>query len=125
MKWIDGAESEYATVDPGGALPNKKNCGVDNPSGEQRLMWAVFVDALSILTSPRRRGFKHKKAFREAADWVNQPGNGPFSFGYICDEFGLDASSTRRALQPYITGTANKPMRQFRTNVVKSKPLSV
>jgi hypothetical protein len=73
---------------------------------EQRLMLAVLVDALNILQSWQRLGSARKRrAFAEAAQWVNMRGTGyPFSFDSICDALSIDAEVLRRRLSGLTMG---------------------
>ncbi|MBV8774721.1 MAG: hypothetical protein JO166_20670 [Deltaproteobacteria bacterium] len=43
-------------------------------SSEQRLMLAVLVDAINVLQSPRVGNARKRRAFAEAAQWVNTTG---------------------------------------------------
>lgn len=73
---------------------------------EQRLMLAVLVDALNILQSWQRLGSARKRrAFAEAAQWVNMRGTGyPFSFDSICDALGIDSEVLRQRLSGLTRG---------------------
>lgn len=73
---------------------------------EQRLMLAVMVDAINILQSWQRMGSARKRrAFAEAAQWVNQRGASyPFSFDSICDALNIDSDVLRRRLSALTLG---------------------
>ena len=73
---------------------------------EQRLMLAVLVDAINILQGWHRLGSARKRrAFAEAAQWVNTRGTGyPFSFDSICDALGIDPAILRDRLSALTMG---------------------
>src|SRR5579863_9929915 len=73
---------------------------------EQRLMLAVLVDAINILQGWQRLGSARKRrAFAEAAQWVNTRGTGfPFSFDSICDALNIDPEVLRRRLSGLTMG---------------------
>ncbi|HKV53042.1 MAG TPA: hypothetical protein VJN94_00230 [Candidatus Binataceae bacterium] len=76
---------------------------------EQRLMLAVLVDAINVLQGWHRLGNARKRrAFAEAAQWVNTRGTGyPFSFDSICDALGIDSDILRARLGTLTLGVAN------------------
>ena len=73
---------------------------------EQRLMLAVLVDAINILQGWHRLGSARKRrAFAEAAQWVNTRGTGyHFSFDSICDALGIDPAILRDRLSALTMG---------------------
>ena len=75
-------------------------------SCEQRLMLAVLVDAINSLQGWHRLGSARKRrAFAEAAQWVNTRGTGyPFSFDSICDVLGIDPAILRDRLSALTIG---------------------
>lgn len=78
-------------------------------SSEQRLMLAVLVDAINVLQGWQRVGNARKRrAFAEAAQWVNTPGtNYPFSFDSVCDALEIDSDILRARLRGLTMGLTN------------------
>jgi hypothetical protein len=76
---------------------------------EQRLMLAVLVDAINVLQGWHRLGNARKRrAFAEAAQWVNTRGTGyPFSFDSICDALGIESDILRERLGALTIGVPN------------------
>jgi hypothetical protein len=69
--------------------------------GERKLMLAVLEDGVRCYlknmhaVSPRKRNL-----FFEVREWIHAKDNdGPFSFESLCQEFGLDSSRVRNALE--------------------------
>jgi hypothetical protein len=83
-----------------GAMGSARLCS------EQRLMLAVLVDAINILQGWQRLGSARKRrAFAEAAQWVNTRGTGfPFSFDSICDALNIDSEVLRHRLSGLTMG---------------------
>jgi hypothetical protein len=78
-------------------------------SSEQRLMLAVLVDAINVLRGWQRTGGGRKRrAFAEAAQWVNTTGTHyPFSFDSVCDALEIDSEVLRSRLRALTMGLAN------------------
>jgi hypothetical protein len=76
---------------------------------EQRLMLAVLVEAINVVQGWRGVGGAYKRrAFAEAAHWVNTCGTGdPFSFDSICDALGVDSAILRRRMSGLTKGHAS------------------
>jgi hypothetical protein len=86
---------------------------------EQRLMLAVLVDAINVLQGWHRLGSARKRrAFAEAAQWVNSRGTGyPFSFDSICDALSIEPDILRErlgALTMGVPSTIGNPMGRLR-----------
>jgi hypothetical protein len=80
-------------------------------SGEERLMWAVLVDALKVLQSWQDGG-RGSCNCSEAAQWVNTRGTGhPFSFDSVCDALEIDAKLLRARLRVLIVRPQNSARR--------------
>jgi hypothetical protein len=77
-------------------------------SSEQRLMLAVLVDAINVLEGWRRTGgVRERKAFAEAAQWVNVTGTShPFSFDSVCEALEIDPGLMRSRLFNLTLGLA-------------------
>jgi len=75
-------------------------------SSEKRLMLAVLLDAINVLQGWHRSGGARKRrAFAEAAQWVNTCGTRyPFSFESVCDALDIDAELLRSRLQGLTIG---------------------
>ena len=84
-------------------------------SSEQRLMLAVLVDAINVLQGWQRVGSGRKRrAFAEAAQWVNTPGTQyPFSFDSVCDALGIESRILRARLRGLTMGLANTARRSM------------
>lgn len=82
--------------------------GTTGLCSEQRLMLAVMVDAINLLQSWQRLGGARKRrAFAEAAQWVNMRGTSyPFSFDSICDALNIDSDGLRQRLSGLTMGHA-------------------
>lgn len=78
-------------------------------SSEQRLMLAVLVDAINVLRGWQRAGGGRKRrAFAEAAQWVNTAGTHyPFSFDSVCDALEIDSGVLRSRLRALTMGLVN------------------
>jgi hypothetical protein len=78
-------------------------------SSEQRLMLAVLVDAINVLRGWQRAGGGRKRrAFAEAAQWVNTTGTHyPFSFDSVCDALEIDSEVLRSRLRAVSMGLIN------------------
>jgi hypothetical protein len=77
-------------------------------SSEQRLMLAVLVDAINLLHGHRAGSSRKRRAFAEAAQWVNTRGTSyPFSFDSICDALEIDSAALRSRLRTVTIGIAN------------------
>ncbi len=78
-------------------------------SSEQRLMLAVLLDAINVLHGWNRVGNARKRrAFAEAAQWVNTRGTGyPFSFDSVCDALEIDSEVLRSRLRGLTIGLPN------------------
>src|SRR6516165_7917117 len=89
------------------------------PSGEQRLMLAVLIDAINVLHSwqgggseRKRRNFCKRLNFAEAVQWVNSPGTThPFSFDSVCDALEIDPELLRSRLRVLTVRSANSARR--------------
>lgn len=79
------------------------------PSGEQRLMLAVLVDAINVLQSWKGSGSARKRRnFAEAAQWVNTPGTShPFAFDSVCDALEIESELLRSRLRVLTVRPAN------------------
>src|SRR6266481_8009386 len=103
---MEAAERQLDTSDPLNftdvILPSQyfAAMGGGGLSSEQRLMLAVLVDAINILQGWHRLGSARKRrAFAEAAQWVNTCGTGyPFSFDSISDALSIDPAILRDRL---------------------------
>lgn len=76
-------------------------------TGEERLMFAMMKDAIDLIVRPHKRSKKTWQAMsnwirrskQDAIDWVKEKDSSfVFSFGFICEHFGFDASATRKIL---------------------------
>ena len=78
-------------------------------SSEQRLMLAVLVDAINVLQGWQRVGNARKRrAFAEAAQWVNSRGTSyPFSFDSVCDALEIASEVLRSRLRGLTMGLVN------------------
>jgi hypothetical protein len=75
--------------------------GTGGLSSEQRLMFAVLVDAINILLGWNRMDTARKRrAFAEASQWVIMKGtNCPFSFDSVCDALNIESQMLRERLR--------------------------
>jgi len=87
--------------------------GSVGPSGEQRLMLAVLVDAINVLHSWQGGDSACERLnFDEAAQWVNSPGTThPFSFDSVCDALEIDPELLRSRLRVLTVRSANSARR--------------
>ena len=81
--------------------------------GERRLLWAVLEDGIrSYLEHKPCANRKESCEFLEVRRWF-EPGEdaaqGPFSFGSICDQFGIDARQLLVALRSFDGHKARGP----------------
>jgi hypothetical protein len=69
--------------------------------GERKLMFAVLEDGVRCyLKNMDARSRRGRILFYEVRDWMQTEGNkGPFSFELLCQEFGMDSSRVRNALE--------------------------
>ena len=67
-------------------------------SPEKRLLVALLEDAIFCLSFQNSRNCKKQKLYGEAREWIERTDDDPFSFVFVCEVFGLDVVSTRRAL---------------------------
>jgi len=83
--------------------------GSTGPTGEQRLMLAVLVDAINVLQSWKGSGSARKRLnFAEAAQWVNtRRTRHPFSFDSVCDALEIDSEVLRSRLRVMTVRRAN------------------
>ena len=81
--------------------------GTSGRSSEQRLMLAVLVDAINVLQAQRVGKARKRRAFAEAAKWVDTAGtDSPFSFDTICDALEIDSEVLRSRLRGLTLGLA-------------------
>jgi hypothetical protein len=69
--------------------------------GERKLMFAVLEDAIRCyLKNVDARSRRGRILFFEVRAWMEgQDNNGPFSFELLCQEFGMNSSQVRNALE--------------------------
>jgi len=101
-------------------IPVTWRCGIEYGSAERRLMAAVLLDALRALRTGTRHGVR-----LEAFAWVMDDfGDAPFGFVFICQVLGLDQVSLRHwavtaygESRPYERTTGRKSRLQARRMV--------
>jgi hypothetical protein len=75
--------------------------GGDRQSGEQRLMFALLVDAINVyqrgVMSPMAQA---RRLYVDAEQWImaHRPADGALSFDLVCDAVGIDPILLRRRL---------------------------
>jgi hypothetical protein len=75
--------------------------GGDRQSGEQRLMFALLVDAINVyqrgVMSPLAQA---RRLYVDAEQWImkHRPADGALSFDLVCDAVGIDPILLRRRL---------------------------
>ncbi len=75
--------------------------GGDRQSGEQRLMFALLVDAINVyqrgVMSPLAQA---RRLYVDAEHWImaHRPAEGALSFDLVCDAVGIDPILLRRRL---------------------------
>jgi hypothetical protein len=69
--------------------------------GERKLMFAVLEDGVQCYLKNRDAKSRRRRVlFFEVRDWMKAGGNnGPFSFELLCQEFGMESSRVRSALE--------------------------
>jgi hypothetical protein len=69
--------------------------------GERKLMFAVLEDGVRCyLKNMDAKSRRRRILFFEVRNWMEAQGsNGPFSFELLCQEFGMDSSQVRNALE--------------------------
>ncbi len=72
-----------------------------NLDGEHKLMFAVLEDGVRCyLKNMDARSRRRRILFYEVRDWMKPDcNNGPFSFDLLCQEFGMEGSRVRDALE--------------------------
>jgi hypothetical protein len=73
--------------------------------GERKLMFAVLEDGVQCyLKNMDAKSRRRRILFFEVRDWMKaERNNGPFSFELLCQEFGMESSRVRNALQRRLT----------------------
>jgi hypothetical protein len=93
----------YVTLTPDTTLPVQFH---HRPavSPEERLMLAIFEDALGCFQrGTRAEGVHRRRLFMEACDWIFcRDRYWPFSFENICETFGIDPGYVRCALAQWV-----------------------
>jgi hypothetical protein len=76
----------------------RRRTGLD---GERKLMFAVLEDGVRCYLKNMDARSRHRRSlFFEVRAWMEAEGNnGPFSFELLCQEFGMDSSRVRNALE--------------------------
>jgi hypothetical protein len=69
--------------------------------GERKLMFAVLEEGVRCyLKNMDARSPRKRSLFFEVREWIQAEDNdGPFSFELLCQEFGLESSRMRNALE--------------------------
>ncbi len=69
--------------------------------GERKLMFAVLEDGVRCyLKNMDAKSRRRRILFFEVWDWMKAEANqGPFSFELLCEEFGMDGTRVRNALE--------------------------
>lgn len=91
--------------------------GASALSGERALMWAVLVDGIESFRRTAHSGLERdREEYVETVDWLMATDwESVFSFGNLCEMFGFDPWSFRRALLAWeATGAESVPKQRFR-----------
>ena len=75
--------------------------GGERQSGEQRLMFALLVDAINVYQrGMRSSAAKARRLSIEAEQWImtQHPAGGALTFDLVCDAVGIDPRLLRRRL---------------------------
>jgi hypothetical protein len=107
----DQAESQNQYAELFGSadiiLPSQFFDGIGGKSlsAEQRLMFAVLVDAINVLQGWNRHPSARKRRdFAEAGKWITTRGDAPFSFDNICDGLNINPEILRVRLANLLKG---------------------
>lgn len=88
-------------------LPSQffESIGEQTYSSEQRLLFAILIDAINLVRDCRVSSSDRKRlAFNEASSWLfDRHIDGPMSFEHVCDALGVDAESLRSRLSQLVS----------------------
>jgi hypothetical protein len=107
--------SENVSPLPETILPSQffELAGAQTFSSEQRLMFALLIDAVNVLRDSRVSANPcHRDSFNQASSWVfAHRVTSPLSFDQVCDALGVDAESLRRRLSELLSKQRGKLLR--------------
>lgn len=97
-----------------GVLPSQFFPDAQNLSGCQRLLMAIFSEALDTLRQTSRTHNQHKAdmLWNAAVEWVSSDDERYASFVHCCHYLGADPNTVRRALRKHYGLELRIPYRQ-------------
>jgi hypothetical protein len=98
----DDDSANFFQPDPSLSAEYWETVGAARLTPEKKLMLAVLKDAIGCLRRhAAARSERQREIFRDAAMWIEEESDGPFSFRIICETLGLETDAIRRALRRF------------------------